>query len=251
MVSETNKQKGAATTSKLQQLFRTSPSTGIASTSVPLIALLMFVYKKKDRIRNIISRDQTHNRLEHIYEQNEEVDDGLTDAVTGNAADRAANAARTALALVLLGLFQSAPATDDVVSSAVPLSTPLTAAPPTTVVLASASAPPPVPPPTSAAVLPPELLALLARLGITTTSAAPTQDAVAPPPPPPALDAEAVATLHSQAVAVLNVKALVPVTLDLNSDNYSRWRGLFLVALGKYALQDHVFSDVPRADQAD
>uniref|UniRef100_A0A0E0Q6C6 Uncharacterized protein n=1 Tax=Oryza rufipogon TaxID=4529 RepID=A0A0E0Q6C6_ORYRU len=72
-----------------------------------------------------------------------QVDDGLTDAVTGNAADRAANAARTALALVLLGLFQSAPATDDVVSSAVPLSTPLTAAPPTTVVLASASAPPP------------------------------------------------------------------------------------------------------------
>uniref|UniRef100_A0A0D3GPC2 Uncharacterized protein n=1 Tax=Oryza barthii TaxID=65489 RepID=A0A0D3GPC2_9ORYZ len=80
-----------------------------------------------------------------------QVDDGLTDAVAGNAADHAANAARTALARVLLGLFQSAPATDDVVSSAVPLSTPLTAAPPTTVVLAPASAPPSVPPPTSAA----------------------------------------------------------------------------------------------------
>ncbi|XP_052152518.1 uncharacterized protein LOC127770748 [Oryza glaberrima] len=78
--------------------------------------------------------------------------------------------------------------------------------------------------------------------------AAPTQDAAAPPA---ALDAEAVANLHSQAVAVLNVKALVPVTLDLDANNYSRWRGLFLVTLGKYALTDHVFSDVPRPDHAD
>ncbi|EEE60660.1 hypothetical protein OsJ_14112 [Oryza sativa Japonica Group] len=117
--------------------------------------------------------------------------------------------------------------------------------------------PPPTSTPAPAAQLPPEILALLARLSITTTPAAPTQDATAQPPaldaaaPPPALDAEAVANLHSQAVAVLNVKALVPVTLDLDANNYSRWQGLFLVALGKYALTDHVFSDVPRPDHAD
>ncbi|EAY83991.1 hypothetical protein OsI_39218 [Oryza sativa Indica Group] len=50
-------------------------------------------------------------------------------------------------------------------------------------------------------------------------------------------------TLHAQAVSVLNVKALVPVVLDLGAANYTKWRGLFLVTLGKYALADHVLSD--------
>lgn len=59
----------------------------------------------------------------------------------------------------------------------------------------------------------------------------------------PVLDAETTASLHSQAVSVLNVKALVPITLDIAAANYSKWRGLFLVTLGKYALTDHVFSN--------
>ncbi|XP_052168398.1 glutamate receptor 2.8-like [Oryza glaberrima] len=48
--------------------------TGVASTSALLIALLMFLYKNKHRIRNSISRDQTRSRYgpEHINEQNEE-----------------------------------------------------------------------------------------------------------------------------------------------------------------------------------
>jgi hypothetical protein len=53
-------------------------------------------------------------------------------------------------------------------------------------------------------------------------------------------EAEAKAALWAQAVAVPSVKALVPITLDLNAGNYMHWRGLFEVALCKYALEDHI-----------
>jgi hypothetical protein len=39
------------------------------------------------------------------------------------------------------------------------------------------------------------------------------------------------AALWAQATAVLNVKALIPVTLDSAASNFSKWRGLFLVVL--------------------
>lgn len=55
--------------------------------------------------------------------------------------------------------------------------------------------------------------------------------------------ADAVDALHAQAVSVLNVKALVPVVLDLGSANYSKCRCLFLITLSKYALSDHILSD--------
>lgn len=67
----------------------------------------------------------------------------------------------------------------------------------------------------------------------------------------PPLDADTHAALHAQAVAMLNVKALVPVTLDLATGNYARCRGLFLVVLGKYALTDHVLYDAPLPNHAD
>uniref|UniRef100_A0A0D3GQ90 Uncharacterized protein n=1 Tax=Oryza barthii TaxID=65489 RepID=A0A0D3GQ90_9ORYZ len=38
---------------------------------------------------------------------------------------------------------------------------------------------------------------------------------------PPNLDDEATASLHAQAVTVLNIKALIPVTLDIHASNYS------------------------------
>jgi len=50
-------------------------------------------------------------------------------------------------------------------------------------------------------------------------------------------------------VGVLNIHSLVPVTLDLASNNYSKWRRLLLVVLNKYALADHVLSDEPRMDR--
>lgn len=49
-------------------------------------------------------------------------------------------------------------------------------------------------------------------------------------------------------MAVLNIKALVPITLDLASTNFSRWRALFVNTLEKYALTDHVFEDNDLSD---
>lgn len=46
--------------------------------------------------------------------------------------------------------------------------------------------------------------------------------------------------IWSQAINVASIKTLVPITLHLQPSNYSNWRGLFLVALTKYALEDHV-----------
>ena len=51
------------------------------------------------------------------------------------------------------------------------------------------------------------------------------------------------AAVHAQAIAVVNIKVLIPITLDRAANNYDRWRKLFLVILGKYALTDHVLSD--------
>jgi hypothetical protein len=59
-------------------------------------------------------------------------------------------------------------------------------------------------------------------------------------------DAAAVARLHSQAAAVQNIRNLIPVTLDLQESNFSKWRGYVLLILGRFALQDHVLGDAPR-----
>ena len=57
------------------------------------------------------------------------------------------------------------------------------------------------------------------------------------------------AAVHAMAIAVLNIKVLVPLVLDRAADNYNRWGSMFLVVLGKYALTDHVLSDVVNADR--
>nr|ABB47557.2 retrotransposon protein, putative, unclassified [Oryza sativa Japonica Group] len=51
-------------------------------------------------------------------------------------------------------------------------------------------------------------------------------------------------------MSVLNVKALVPVVLDLGAVNYTKWCVLFLITLGKYALNDHILSDTSFPDRA-
>lgn len=63
-----------------------------------------------------------------------------------------------------------------------------------------------------------------------------------------ALEATTIAALHAQAVAVLNIRTLIPVVLDYDSPNYTKWRGLFLLVVGKYALSDHVLSDIVYPD---
>jgi len=45
-------------------------------------------------------------------------------------------------------------------------------------------------------------------------------------------EAAAIAHLHSQATAVQNIKNLIPIVLDLQSSNYSKWRGYVLLILG-------------------
>jgi hypothetical protein len=55
-------------------------------------------------------------------------------------------------------------------------------------------------------------------------------------------EAAALINLHAQAVAVQNIRALVPVVLDI-STLYTRWRDSFLLVVGKYTLADHVLTD--------
>jgi hypothetical protein len=56
-------------------------------------------------------------------------------------------------------------------------------------------------------------------------------------------EAAALLNLHAQAVAVTNIRALVPLVLDLNSAFFARWRESFLLTVGKFSLQQHVLSD--------
>ncbi|XP_066358175.1 uncharacterized protein [Miscanthus floridulus] len=58
-------------------------------------------------------------------------------------------------------------------------------------------------------------------------------------------EAAAVLNLHAQAVAVQNIRHLIPVVLDVAAGNYTQWHEQFLLTVGKYALQDHVLRDVP------
>ena len=58
-------------------------------------------------------------------------------------------------------------------------------------------------------------------------------------------EAAAIAHLHSQAAAVQNIKNLIPIVLDLQVSNYSKWRGYVLI-FGRFALKDHVLCDDSR-----
>lgn len=51
-------------------------------------------------------------------------------------------------------------------------------------------------------------------------------------------------SLHAQAVAVQNIRHLVPLQLDAASTFYAHWRDVFLLDVGRYSLESHVHSDV-------
>jgi len=59
-------------------------------------------------------------------------------------------------------------------------------------------------------------------------------------------EAAAIAHLQSQATAIQNIKNLIPIVLDLQSSNYSKWRGYVLFILGRFALKDHVLTNNSR-----
>jgi hypothetical protein len=58
------------------------------------------------------------------------------------------------------------------------------------------------------------------------------------------LDAHTIASLHTQAAGVHNIRSLVSVVLDPASSHYSRWRGQVLLTLQQFALADHVLDDL-------
>jgi hypothetical protein len=63
------------------------------------------------------------------------------------------------------------------------------------------------------------------------------------------VNSSAPAAPSSFAVNVASVKTHVPVVLDLAKSNYSKWRMLISVLLGKYELSDHVTVATPAADR--
>jgi hypothetical protein len=52
-------------------------------------------------------------------------------------------------------------------------------------------------------------------------------------------EAAALLNLHAQAVAVNNIRSLVHIVLDVDSNHFNRWRNQFLLVLGKFSLQAH------------
>jgi hypothetical protein len=56
--------------------------------------------------------------------------------------------------------------------------------------------------------------------------------------------------LHSQVVAVSNIRNHVTTILDIDSDNFNRWRDQFLI-LGKFSLRGHVLEDAPAPESPD
>ncbi|XP_012700662.1 uncharacterized protein LOC101766505 [Setaria italica] len=57
-------------------------------------------------------------------------------------------------------------------------------------------------------------------------------------------------TLHAQAIALHNIKSAITLVLDKSSNNYGRWRPLFLIVLGKYNLKEHVLTDIAYPDRS-
>ena len=55
-------------------------------------------------------------------------------------------------------------------------------------------------------------------------------------------EAAALLNLHAQAVAVQNIRLLVPLVLDVASTFYGRWRESFLI-VGRYSLERHILFD--------
>jgi hypothetical protein len=57
-----------------------------------------------------------------------------------------------------------------------------------------------------------------------------------------------VTMMASLAVNVASVKTHVPVVLNLTAPNYSKWRMLIGVLIGRYELSDHITTDTPVAN---
>ena len=64
-------------------------------------------------------------------------------------------------------------------------------------------------------------------------------------------EAAALLNLHAQAVAMQNIRLLVPLVLDVASAFYGPWRQSFLLVVGRYSLESHVLSDAAAPNSPD
>jgi hypothetical protein len=55
-------------------------------------------------------------------------------------------------------------------------------------------------------------------------------------------EAAALLNLHAQAVVINNIRSLVHIVLDIDSNHFNRWRNQFVLVLGKFSLQAHVLA---------
>jgi hypothetical protein len=55
-------------------------------------------------------------------------------------------------------------------------------------------------------------------------------------------EAAALLNLHAQVVVVNNIRSLIHIVLDVDSNHFNRWRNQFLLVLGKFSLQAHVLA---------
>jgi hypothetical protein len=59
------------------------------------------------------------------------------------------------------------------------------------------------------------------------------------------------AALWAQATAIQIIKSLIPVTLDLKTSNFTKWRNVLQVSVTQYALSDHLTMAIPLVDDDD
>jgi hypothetical protein len=64
------------------------------------------------------------------------------------------------------------------------------------------------------------------------------------PPSSSSYEETVISGLHLQAVAVLNVCSLMNIVLDSTSTTYASWHDLIMMVLERYAILDHINSDV-------
>jgi histone deacetylase 1/2 len=48
----------------------------------------------------------------------------------------------------------------------------------------------------------------------------------------------------------INIKSLIPITLDMESNSYRRWRSTFRIILGRFDLLSHIDTNTPRPDDS-
>ncbi|CAN6204914.1 unnamed protein product [Urochloa humidicola] len=65
------------------------------------------------------------------------------------------------------------------------------------------------------------------------------------------VDANAAASTAAASTQGVNIRGLIPITLDMQSTCYRRWKSLFRIVLGRFDLLSHIDSDTRRSIDSD